>query len=101
MPIQAREKGAAQNAKRRAWRAQSGGLFTAAQIDELFKKQRSRCAWCGVKLNRETLRRDHRTALANGGSNDIRNIEILCNPCNSAKGALDEIEWANKCGRLL
>ena len=45
--------------------------------------------------------RDHRTALARGGSNDIDNIELLCRSCNSRKRDKDSIQWANENGRLL
>ena len=88
-------------AKRRARKRLAGGSFTPAQIKALFVKQRGCCANCGCKLTDKNLRRDHRKALANGGTNDIINIELLCDPCNSAKSAKDEIEWANENGRLL
>lgn len=86
--------------RRRALKRNAGGSFTAAQIDALYRAQRGRCACCGVAL-RGKFHRDHRVALANGGSNDITNIELLCGPCNLSKGAKDEIAWANENGRLL
>ena len=85
---------------RRARRRAAPGSFTAAQIDALYAAQRGRCACCRVKLN-GVFHRDHRTALANGGTNDIGNIELLCGPCNQRKSAKDEIAWANENGRLL
>lgn len=90
-------------ARTSAYRARSraaGGSFTAAQIDALYLAQRGRCACCRVKLN-GVFHRDHRVALANGGTNDIGNIELLCGPCNMRKNAKDEIAWANENGRLL
>lgn len=84
---------------RRSLQRRAGGTFTPVQVSELLVKQRHRCAWCGEKLSR--FHRDHRKALANGGSNDIRNIELLCGPCNLKKGAKDEIVWARENGRLL
>ncbi len=101
MPIEARHKGVAYCARRRARIKGAGGFFTKEQIDELFNKQRGKCAWCHVKLTNENMTRDHRTALANGGDNDIRNIELLCYSCNSQKNAKDEIAWANENGRLI
>lgn len=53
-----------------------------------------------MKLN-GVFHRDHRTALVNGCTNDIGNIELLCGPCNQRKSAKDEIAWANENGRLL
>lgn len=85
---------------RRATQRAAGGSFTAAQIDALYLAQRGRCACCRVKLN-GVFHRDHRTALVNGGTNDIGNIELLCGPCNQRKSAKDEIAWANENGRLL
>lgn len=98
-PEKVRQKAAEYGNRRRALKIGAGGSFTAEQIAELLAKQRGRCAWCGVKLKR--YHRDHRKALANGGSNHIHNMEILCGPCNLKKGAKDEIAWANECGRLL
>lgn len=85
---------------RRARSRTAPGSFTAAQIDALYLAQRGRCACCRVKLN-GVFHRDHRTALVNGGTNDIGNIELLCGPCNQRKSAKDEIAWANENGRLL
>lgn len=77
-----------------------GGSFTAAQIADLYAKQRGCCANCGVKLG-EAFHRDHKVALHLGGSNDITNIELLCQPCNNKKHAKDAVRWANENGRLL
>jgi len=101
MSKEARARSVVRNARRRAIKKGVGGSFSKQQVDELFKKQRGKCAWCHVKLTDKNLRRDHRKALANGGNNDIKNIELLCDPCNASKGAKDEIAWANECGKLL
>lgn len=85
-------------AKRRARLLGAEGSFTPKEVEGLYRLQRGRCAWCGIKL--DAFHRDHRTALSNGGSNDIKNIEILCGPCNLRKGAKDEIAWANENGKL-
>lgn len=86
--------------KRRAAKQEAGGAFTAAQIEALFVKQRGKCAWCRACL-KAGYHRDHRTALANGGTNDIGNIELLCRSCNLRKSDKDEIQWAQEMGRLL
>lgn len=85
---------------RRARLRSAPGSFTAAQIDALYLAQRGRCACCRVKLS-GVFHRDRRVALANGGTNDIGNIELLCGSCNQRKSAKDEIAWANENGRLL
>lgn len=100
MSFAARMKGAAACAIRRARRAKSGGSFTAKQISELLIKQRGRCACCRVRLGAK-FHRDHIVSLAQGGTNEIHNIQLLCRPCNLAKGAKDPIMWAQQQGRLI
>lgn len=86
--------------KRRARVKGAGGSFTPEQITDLYLKQRGRCANCGTKLG-DKFHRDHKTALADGGSNAIENIELLCKPCNLRKNAKDPIAWAQLNGRLI
>lgn len=98
-----RQTASALSHKRRAQKLSAGGSFTAKQVENLYQVQRGRCAepTCRVKLNR-LFHRDHRRPLSQAGSsNDIRNIQILCAPCNSRKAAKDEIVWARENGRLL
>lgn len=42
------------------------------------------CVWCGTTENLET---DHATPLVAGGLHCGGNLQILCRPCNSTKGA--------------
>lgn len=99
MTQRARLFGAIGSAKRRARLAGSEGRFTAAQVADLFQKQRGKCACCGKKLG-ANFHRDHKIPLSRGGSNDILNIELLCARCNLTKHDMDPIEWANKRGML-
>lgn len=50
----------------------------------VWRRDQGRCARCG---NREKLEYDHIIPLARGGSNTVRNVELLCEICNRAKGA--------------
>lgn len=95
-----KETSAANCAMRRARKLKAGGVYTADQITDLYLKQRGRCANCGVKLG-DKFHRDHKIALADGGTNDIGNIELLCKPCNLKKSAKDPARWAKENGRLL
>jgi 5-methylcytosine-specific restriction endonuclease McrA len=85
---------------RRARKLDIGGSFTVTQIQALYKLQQECCAICSDKLNGK-YHRDHIMPLALSGSNDISNIQLLCQPCNSKKGAKHPLEYANKLGKLL
>lgn len=51
---------------------------------EVWRRDQGRCVDCG---SRERLEYDHIIAVANGGSNTARNIELRCETCNRRKGA--------------
>lgn len=80
---------------RRARKASVGGTHTAAEIETLGNKQQWLCAnpVCHAYL-KPTYHADHIKPLARGGSNDIRNIQLLCPPCNWTKNDQDPVEWA-------
>ncbi|WP_327031683.1 HNH endonuclease [Micromonospora ureilytica] len=55
-------------------------------------RERGRCANCKVELGtlRTPIKRaefDHMVPLAEGGLNDVTNIQLLCHICNNEKGA--------------
>ena len=68
--------------KRRVRIASSEDHFALHQILELGAKQRWRCAnqACGVRI-KSRYQIDHIMPLARGGSNGIKNIQLLCVPC--------------------
>ncbi len=51
---------------------------------EVWQRDGGRCAQCG---SRERLEFDHIVPVSRGGSSTVRNLELLCEPCNRAKGA--------------
>jgi DNA polymerase III gamma/tau subunit len=89
-------------AKRRARKMGAEGFYTAEDIAKLRKRQKDRCAhpWCRAKLY-GAGHRDHIIALARGGTNWPRNIQLLCGPCNCKKHAKDPITVAQENGMLL
>jgi hypothetical protein len=96
----ARDQAAAKCATRRARKRRTEGSYTANELRALFALQRGKCANCSRKLPKE-YHKDHIAALANGGTNFIWNIQLLCEPCHRTKGTMDPIDWAQKFGRLL
>ncbi|MCA8260808.1 HNH endonuclease [Burkholderia multivorans] len=90
----------AKNTKRRALVQQAGGSYTAAQLRELYRRQRGKCACCRIDLDSK-YHADHIEPLARGGSNDIANIQLLCRTCNLSKHARDPVEFMQSRGFLL
>ena len=46
-----------------------------------------RCAMCGLREPDVKLTKDHKIPVSKGGPDTIDNIQPLCGPCNSYKGA--------------
>lgn len=95
------EKYRAKARSRKGQRRGAEGSFTAEDVAWLNRKQKGRCAYCPTMLcdgNREV---DHIQAVARGGSNYRRNLQLLCVPCNRRKGAKDPIDFARQRGLLL
>jgi hypothetical protein len=51
---------------------------------EVWRRDTGRCVECG---SQERLEYDHIVPLSRGGSNTVRNLQLLCEPCNRSKGA--------------
>jgi 5-methylcytosine-specific restriction endonuclease McrA len=49
----------------------------------------SRCAACKKPLTKEQTRFDHVVPASKGGSSQVTNLQVLCEPCNSAKADQD------------
>lgn len=80
-------------ARRRARELGAPGSYTKAQILTMFDAQNGQCVYCKTSLH-NGYHKDHIKALARGGSNDISNIQLLCQPCNNRKHARDADEFA-------
>jgi 5-methylcytosine-specific restriction endonuclease McrA len=81
--------------KRRARKKSTGGSYTAQQLLDQKKRQRSRCYYCSAKLGR-VFHADHIVPLSRGGSSDISNIVITCPTCNMQKGSKLPHEWGRR-----
>ena len=69
--------------KRKARLLGNGGNHTVKEWQELCKKWGDTCVKCRKK---KKLTKDHIISLNKGGTNDIKNIQPLCQSCNSIKG---------------
>lgn len=86
----------------RAKRKGAAGEFNSEDVAEILKRQKYKCAECGVSVRRKINRHvDHIIPIALGGTSWPNNLQILCPPCNLSKGAKDPIVFAQRKGRLL
>ena len=70
------------NHRRRASLLNASGTYSCKEWEAIVKKQKMRCAHCGLKRK---LTADHRVPISRGGCNFAFNIQALCRPCNSSK----------------
>ena len=64
--------------------------------EALFKAQKARCMYCGIKAEMTYFDVDHKTPVARGGGNTSGNYQLLCGPCNRRKGATTDGEFRKK-----
>lgn len=53
----------------------------------VLQRNNYQCQSCGQQSYETQLNIDHIIPLANGGSNDISNLQVLCSRCNQKKQA--------------
>ena len=83
----------------RARRRQVDGYHSADDIALIRLRQRNRCVYCSVTLNRYHV--DHIVPLIRGGSNWPSNLQLLCARCNQRKHCQKPEVFARKMGFLL
>lgn len=89
------------DAKKRAVRRNAIGCstVTVAQWDNIKRKHRYKCAYCG---KRKKLTMDHIQPLSRGGKHAVENIAPACLSCNARKCATDATEFSQRfLGKLL
>jgi 5-methylcytosine-specific restriction endonuclease McrA len=94
------ERAATRERNKRARKRENGGTHTHAEIVEIKKLQRGKCAYCKLKLG-DRFHVDHIVPIVKGGRNDRANLQILCAPCNHRKYSKDPMDFARSMGRLL
>ena len=85
---------------RRARKRQQAGQISVDIVDRLFEMQNGKCAACRVIFG-NNIELDHIVSLKSGGAHEDGNLQLLCRPCNRAKGARDPIEFMRSRGFLL
>jgi len=91
-----KEYSATLSARRRAVARNAEGRFSVKEVEELFIKQEGFCVYCQTDLRDTGFHRDHMIPLVRGGSNGIKNIQLLCPKCNRKKHKLTHDEVLNK-----
>lgn len=96
------DKVVAQNNRRRAAKLKVGGSYDSEDISTILRRQKYKCAECGVSVKKRKDRHvDHIMPLSLGGKNEASNLQVLCVSCNCSKGAKHPIDWAKQNGRLV
>jgi len=78
------------NSSRRARKFQNGGSHTLQQWLHILQKTYGYCPKCKLYFGCKKLTKDHIKPLSKGGTDDIKNIQVLCQKCNSSKKNKEE-----------
>ena len=65
-------------------------------LDLLFGRQDGLCGGCGIQFFKRNLTVDHIVPKANGGTDHLENLWLLCAACNSSKGTQSQEEFLKK-----
>ena len=63
---------------------------------EIFKGQDGKCMYCGRKPGIDLMDVDHKNPMAKGGSDQKRNLQLICRTCNTRKGATTDRQFRTK-----
>ncbi|KTS08377.1 hypothetical protein SB2_00540 [Methylobacterium radiotolerans] len=82
-------------------RAAYGDLFAKRTVDavngsvryEALKRAGGRCELCGASHEARPLHVDHVVPRARGGSNELSNLQVLCETCNTEKRDRDDTDF--------
>ena len=82
--------------KRRQKASKSRRSIPKSDIRKLWEKQKGKCAICGKRLHPFAFHVDHKKPIALGGSNSIRNLQLLCPECHTLKTLEDRKKISRK-----
>lgn len=78
----------------------NGGTFSQNDINRLMKQQKGKCVVCKGDIT-ELYHVDHIMPLSLGGSNEPKNLQLLCPTCNLTKWNKHPIDFMQSKGFLL
>ena len=84
------------NARKKA----NGGMLSKGLSENLFKRQKGKCACCQEPLG-DNYHLDHIIPLSLGGANEDWNIQLLTATCNLKKGSKHPIDYMRSKGLAL
>lgn len=94
------DKFLAKSHRRRVKDPETGAIFTEKDIKRIYAAQKGLCGGCRVKLG-GSFERDHIVPLALEGTNDPKNIQLLCVLCNKRKSDKHPVDFMREQGFLL
>ena len=74
-------------------RSISEGLISGSVRYEVLKRAKYRCELCGAHESQTAMHVDHIIPRANGGSDDVTNLQCLCFKCNTNKRNNDDTDF--------
>ena len=60
---------------------------------EIYGKQEGKCTGCNYSIPFRNITIDHIVPISKGGTDQKENLQLLCNACNSTKGARSQSEF--------
>ena len=81
--------------------AKKSGSFIPDDILNLYRLQSGKCVYCKYCIENNNYHVDHIMPLSKGGTNELKNIQLLCPQCNLSKNDKLPEDFAQKFGQLL
>ena len=70
-------------------------------LPDLHKDQKHKCMYCGTKIREGDGEVDHKKAFSRNGSDQYRNLQLLCGQCNRRKGDLSDVQFRRRFKAIL